>query len=157
MKNQLEEFKTNTRAVSLYGSLTALQDVKDYHTVTARDSVSRAVRRIHKTYKVLLTKRLQQKLKEIGCDYNEYMTTSEIYRLNHKLKNNFKIDRIIHVEHMNGGVKSIADKLMSTNLSSVKDVLQVIDNMTFMAARLLEVEDHLCENTSIEEFKKWNC
>jgi hypothetical protein len=157
MKKQLEEFKTNTRAISLYGSLIALQDVENYHIVTARDSVSRAVRRIHKNYKVLLTKRLQEKLKEIGCEYNEYMTTSEIYRLNYKLKNNFKINRIIHVEHMNGGVKAIADKLMNTKLNSVKEVLQIINDMTFMAARLLEVEDHLCEHTSKKEFKKWNC
>jgi len=157
MKKQLEEFKTNTRVVSLYGSLIALQDVENYHIVTARDSVSRAIRRIHKTCKVPLTKRLQEKLKEIGCEYDEYMTTSEIYRLNYKLKNNFKIDRIIHVEHMNGGVKAIADKLMKTKLNSSKEVLQIINDMTFMAARLLEVEDHLCERTSIKEFKKWNC
>ena len=52
MKKQLEEFKTNTRAISLYGSLIALQDVENYHIVTARDSVSRAVRRIHKNYKI---------------------------------------------------------------------------------------------------------
>ena len=100
---------------------------------------------------------MKKKLKEIGCEYNEYMTTSEIYRLNYKLKNNFKINRIIHVEHMNGGVKAIADKLMNTKLNSVKEVLQIINDMTFMAARLLEVEDHLCEHTSKKEFKKWNC
>jgi hypothetical protein len=145
-----------TRAIALFGTLKALQDFKGFNQAAARDEITRTIRRIHKNWNSQLTLRLQNKLSSIGVEFNPVMTTSEIYRLNRTLRRDYGVDRIIHVEHMAGGVKSISDKLMQTDIQSVDQVLEIIESMTFMAARLLVVEDHLCESTTIKDFNNWN-
>ena len=145
-----------TRAIALFGTLKALQSFDSFNKAAARDEITRTIRRIHKKWDTPLTKRLQNKLSSIGVEFKPVMTTTEVYKLNRKLRKEYGVDRIIHVEHMNGGVKSISDKLMETDVQTVDQVLEIIESMTFMAARLLVVEDHLCESTSIEDFNNWD-
>lgn len=145
-----------TRAIALFGTLKALQDFEGFNQAAARDEITRTIRRIHKKWNSQLTQRLQNELSSIGVEFKPVMTTSEIYKLNRILRRDYGVDRIIHVEHMAGGVKAISDKLMQTDIQSVDQVLEIIESMTFMAARLLVVEDHLCESTTIEDFNNWN-
>lgn len=145
-----------TRALSLYGSLIALREHSDINQAAARDEITRTIRRIHKKWKTQLTIRLQEELKRIGVEHKPVMSTTDLYRLNKKLREEFGVDRIIHIEHMNGGVAAISNRLMQTDVKSPEHVLQIIKEMTYMAARLLIVEDHLCEDTTIDEFNKWN-
>ena len=145
-----------TRAITIYGALVAISKHEDIHEAALRDEITRTIRRIHKKWPTILTSRLKSKLSDIGAPYKDIMTTSEIYRLNKVLRRQFGVDRIIHVEHMNGGVASISNKLMASNPQSPEEVMEIIESMTFMAARLLVDEDHLCESTTIEQFNEWN-
>lgn len=145
----------DTRALIIYAAVKALRSTNGFHVPTARDEITRTIRRIHKSWPTRLTNRLKHRLNEIGVPYKDTMTTHEIYILNRKLKS-LGINRIIHVEHINGGVKSISNKIISTDIDSPNHVASIIKDMSFIVARLLEEESHLCEKTTIESFEEWD-
>ena len=142
-----------TRAITLFGTLKALQDFEGFNQAAARDEITRTIRRIHKKWNSQLTHRLQNELSSIGVEFKPVMTTSEIYKLNRILRRDYGVDRIIHVEHMAGGVKAISDKLMQTDIDNAKDTSAVSPCKKSKKNRILYSSIHQEINRTI--FVKW--
>jgi len=155
MVNLNQELKNNHKcldfATAIWGSINAHKG--NLNPVTRR-SVQGNIREINDKFYMAHTSGLYNKVKGAGLDLECSLTCAQWFKMHRELKSFYKSKKVIHREHINGGVKSMCDYLILNykEFKSSNDVLNYIVDNTHFVARLNE-ETYINEHTTLEEIK----
>ena len=151
-----QELKKNKKCLdfstAIWGSINAH---KGNLNPTTRRSIQGNIREINDKFYMANTAGLYKKVKDSGVNLDDSLTCAQWFKLHRHLKSFYNSNKVIHREHINGGVKSMCDHLILNYIEfkDQQDVLNYIVDNTHFVARLNE-ETHINENTTLEQY---NC
>lgn len=152
-----QELKANQKcldfATAIWGSIYAH---KGNLNPTTRRSIQGNIREINDKFYMEHTAGLADKVKNAGLSLDENLTCSGWFNMHRDLKSFYGSKKVIHREHINGGVKSMCDYLILNyeSFENPQDVLDYVVDNTHFIARLNE-ETHINEHTTLEEIKQY--
>ena len=120
----------------------------------SRDMITGPIRKLNDKFVMEHTAKIKDVCSEAGIILDRKFTCYEWFNMHRDLKSFYESTKVIHREHINGGVKSIADYLI-TNYNAFEtpeDVLHyIVDNTHFVTRHVDEKE--LNEKTSLEKLQ----
>ena len=152
-----QELKANQKcldfATAIWGSIYAH---KGNLNPTTRRSIQGNIREINDKFYMEHTSGLADKVKNAGLPLDKNLTCSGWFNMHRDLKSFYQSKKVIHREHINGGVKSMCDYLILNyeSFENPQDVLDYVVDNTHFVARLNE-EAHINEHTTLEEIKQY--
>ena len=156
MKELNQHLKTSQRGLDFAtGIFGAIQAYKGKLNPITRRMVQGPILEINDEFVMEHTAKLARLTGDAGIELKGKLTCREWFNVHRELKQHFGASKVLHSEHIAGGVKSICDHLIKNykQFNSPEEVLAyIVDNTNFVARYIGEP---LNENTSIEELEQY--
>lgn len=151
MKDLNQHLKTNTKgldfATGIFGAIKAYQGRLNPNT---RRMIQGPIREINDMFVMEHTAKLGFLAGQCGIKLDRKLTCREWFNTHKDLKKFLGLHKVLHREHIAGGVKSMCDYLILNHaeFSTANEVLAYIVDNTYFVARF--IDEDLDENTSLE-------
>lgn len=140
-------------AIGILGSINAYRGSS---TPISRRAIQGNIREINDKFTMEETLKMRDIVLEAGFELSKKLKCSEWFKLHKDLKKYYKSHKVLHREHVAGGIKEMCHHLLVNYMEfkTAQDVLDyIVDNTSFVARCITEVE--LNENTTLDELQKY--